>query len=141
MKLSQRLTVVVVSSLMLLLAACSEYLDRKDTIAFSAGDAVATNTVTHVIDPWPRSSSNTHIAYDGERMQRVIERYHTNRTLDPECALPDERGRYPAISGGTNCAEPPATPTLPRRGGTAKPGGTGGQGTAEAASATPAAQQ
>ena len=29
------------------------YLDRRDTVSFAAGDAVATNKVTHMVDPWP----------------------------------------------------------------------------------------
>src|SRR5512139_1476611 len=120
MKAFQPIAWVPGLGLLLLLTACSEYLDRKDTVAFSSGDSVAINQVTHVIDPWPRHSSNTRISYDGARMQRAMERYHTNRTYDPGCALPDQYGRYPATSGGTNCAEPAATPTLPRRGGTPK---------------------
>ena len=100
-------------------AACTQYLDRKDTAGFSAGNAVRTNAVTHVIDPWPAHAWNNRIAFDGERMQRAVERYRTNRVTDPSCAVPNERGYYPEQSGGTVCAERPVQPTLPRRGGTA----------------------
>lgn len=109
-----------------LLAGCSQYLDRKDTIAFGAGDAVETNMATHIIDPWPAHARNTRIAYDGERMQRAVERYHTNRVTDPGCAQPAQGGfsqasGSPASSGGTPCAERPPTPVLPRAGGTMVP--------------------
>jgi hypothetical protein len=57
------------------LTACSEYMDRKDTIAFSAGNAVQTNLVTHVPDPWPAHAANKDIAFNGERMQRAVEKY------------------------------------------------------------------
>lgn len=57
------------------LVGCSEYLDRKNTIAFSAGNAVQTNIITHVPDPWPVHARNKNIAFDGERMQRAVERY------------------------------------------------------------------
>jgi type IV pilus biogenesis protein CpaD/CtpE len=66
------------------LGACSEYaeyMDRKDTIAFSAGNAVQTNIVTQVPDPWPSYARNRNIATDGERMQNAVERY---RTYDPK---------------------------------------------------------
>ena len=57
------------------LTACSEYMDRKNTIAFSAGNAVQTNVVTHVIDPWPRYVRNTNISHSGERMARAVRCY------------------------------------------------------------------
>jgi hypothetical protein len=66
------------------LAACSDiYYDRRETIALSAGDDVMTNRVTHMIDPWPRSSANRNIAYNGERAQSAIERYRNNRAIQP----------------------------------------------------------
>lgn len=57
------------------LPGCAEYVDRKNTIAFSAGNAVQTNIVTHVPDPWPAHSRYNDIAFNGERMQRAVERY------------------------------------------------------------------
>ena len=49
------------------LAGCSDiYYDRRETIALGAGDAVATNKVTQMVDPWPRHSANNHIAFNGE---------------------------------------------------------------------------
>jgi len=63
-----------------LLGACTDmYLDRRDSVSFAAGDAVAANKVTHMIDPWPVHSGNRNIAFDGERMQAAAERYRTNR--------------------------------------------------------------
>jgi hypothetical protein len=67
-----------------LLAACSDiYYDRRETIALSAGDDVMTNRVTHMIDPWPPSSANRNIAYNGERAQAAVERYRNNRVIQP----------------------------------------------------------
>jgi hypothetical protein len=63
-----------------LLGACTDmYLDRRDTVSFAAGDAVAANKVTHMIDPWPVYAGNRNIAFDGERMQAAAERYRTNK--------------------------------------------------------------
>jgi hypothetical protein len=65
----------------MLLAGCSDvYFDRRDTVTFGAGDAVESNKVTHIIDPWPRAAGNRRLETDGERMQRAVERYRTNKT-------------------------------------------------------------
>jgi hypothetical protein len=61
------------------LTACSEYVDRKNTIAFSAGNAVQTNIITHVVDPWPASARNKYFAVNGQRMQRAVENYRCGR--------------------------------------------------------------
>ena len=113
----------------LLPAACAQYLDRKDTVAFSAGDAVQTDVVAHVIDPWPARARKTRLVFDGERMQKSIERYRTNRVTDPGCAREGSQGGAaptagpaPATSGGTPCAEPASR-------GSAAPGAASGETT------------
>ena len=64
----------------LLLGACTDmYLDRRDTVSFAAGDAVAVNKVTHMVDPWPARAGDRNIAFDGERMAAAAERYRTNK--------------------------------------------------------------
>ena len=66
------------------LAGCSDvYTDRRDTIALSAGDALAANKMTHMVDPWPRHSANRNIAFNGEKMQSAVERYRTNKVIPP----------------------------------------------------------
>ena len=77
-----RLRVVVPAlALAVLLGGCTDiYYDRRETVTFHAGDAVATNKVTHIIDPWPRAAANRNIESNGERMQRAVERYRTNTT-------------------------------------------------------------
>ena len=63
-----------------LLGACTDmYLDRRDTVSFGAGDAVAANKVTHMVDPWPVRAGDRNIPHDGERMQAAAERYRTNQ--------------------------------------------------------------
>jgi hypothetical protein len=67
-----------------LLGACTDmYLDRRDTVSFAAGDAVATNKVTHMIDPWPARACDRNIAFDGERMAAAAERYRTDKVKPP----------------------------------------------------------
>ena len=65
------------------LGGCSEYLDRRDTIAKSGGNAVATNVVTHMVDPWPRASANRNIAFNGARIESAFERYRNNKVIAP----------------------------------------------------------
>jgi hypothetical protein len=67
-----------------LLAGCSDiYFDRRETIVPSAGDAVAANKVTQMVDPWPPASANKNIAFDGEKMQTAVERYRQGRIIPP----------------------------------------------------------
>jgi hypothetical protein len=80
------------------LSGCAEYVDRKDTIAFSAGNAVQTNIVTHVVDPWPTSSRNKNFATSGQRMQRAIENYRCGRTPNGT----GDNGDGGASSGGSS---------------------------------------
>ena len=66
------------------LTGCSDmYLDRRESISLSAGDAVYTNQVTHMVDPWPPASANRHIPYNGAKMQTAVERYRTNKVIRP----------------------------------------------------------
>ncbi len=74
---------LALGALLAVLGGCSEYLDRRDTIARSGGNAVATDVVTQMVDPWPRDSANNNIAFNGARMESAYERYRTNRVIPP----------------------------------------------------------
>lgn len=74
------------------LAGCSDlfvrresnsYLDRRETVALSGGDAVAGNTVAQMVDPWPAYSGNKNIAFNGEKMQQAVARYRTGKVIPP----------------------------------------------------------
>ncbi|HLN07475.1 MAG TPA: hypothetical protein VK281_00685 [Xanthobacteraceae bacterium] len=74
-------TLILGTVLGMTLCACSDmYYDRRESITFQAGDAVRANVIAQTIDPWSRASADRHIDYNGERMQRAIERYRTNKT-------------------------------------------------------------
>lgn len=92
-----------------MLAACSDiYYDRRETIALSAGDDVMTNRVTHMIDPWPPSSANRNIAYNGERAQAAVERYRLNRVIQPVNATTssvDYQRAQQAAAGASNSTQ------------------------------------
>lgn len=99
----------------LCLASCSQYVDRDETVFLGAGDAVQSNMMAHIIDPWPRDVGNTRISYNGERMQKAAERHRVNAVTDPGCArpAPDYQGPSPATSGGTPCSQPAASAERP----------------------------
>ena len=80
---SKALRTLALGVLLAVLGGCSEYLDRRDTIARSGGNAVATNVVTQMVDPWPLESANRNIAFNGPKMQSAFERYRTNRVITP----------------------------------------------------------
>jgi hypothetical protein len=67
-----------------LLAGCSDlYFDRRETIAFDGGDAVAANAAEQTVDPWPRNSNNNHLTFNGQRMQHAVECYRNNKVTPP----------------------------------------------------------
>lgn len=60
------------------------YLDRRDSIELSAGDANASNIAMQMVDPWPRYAGNKNIASNGQRMQAAVERYRNNQVTSPQ---------------------------------------------------------
>jgi len=80
---SKAMRMLALTTVLAVLCGCSEYLDRRDTIAKSGGNAVATNIVTHMVDPWPRASANRNIAFNGVRIESAFERYRNNKVTTP----------------------------------------------------------
>src|SRR5215510_13289705 len=73
--------VVVIASAV---AGCAEtYYDRRETVAAGAGDAVAANKVSQMIDPWPPASNNNRIAFNGQRMESAQDRYNRGKVITP----------------------------------------------------------
>lgn len=70
--------------------ACSDNLARRDTIAFSAGNASAANRAIQVIDPYPRRSFLRGQQTDGAKARQAVQRYltpdATNVTAAPSIA-------------------------------------------------------
>ncbi len=68
------------------LAGCADadrYLDRRDSIALGAGDAVAANSAEQMVDPWPPYSGDKNIPFNGQKMQTAVERYRTGKVIPP----------------------------------------------------------
>lgn len=96
--------------LALTLAACSDlYLDRRDSIALGAGDAIAANEAAQTIDPWPPQSSNTNLAANGQRMQSAIEHYRTNTVVPPVDPVQLEAA-YSSPPAAQNSSQTQSTP-------------------------------
>ncbi len=99
------------------LAACSEYTDRRDTISLDGGNAVATDVVTQMVDPWPAASADKNIAFNGQKMQTAVQRYRTGQVIKPVGVgtsgsyQPQDTGNTPMQSdpGGS----PPPAPKSP----------------------------
>jgi hypothetical protein len=73
-------------------AGCSDmYFDRRDTVSLGAGDAIAANKVTQMVDPWPRWSTNNNIAFNGQRMQAAQDRYNRGKAIIP--VIPTEASK------------------------------------------------
>lgn len=91
------------------------YLDRRDTIALSGGDAVAGNTVTQMVDPWPAYSGDRNIAFNGQKMQTAVERYRTGKVIEPvdpeEATTANASGQNISTTVNTGGAAPAATTT------------------------------
>jgi hypothetical protein len=116
---SNALRTFALGALLVVLGGCSEYLDRRDTIAQSGGNAVATNVVTQMVDPWPRESADRNIAFNGVRMESAFERYRNNRVIAPRgigtSSTYQDAGGGGAGGGGQNTSAPvgPAVSAAP----------------------------
>jgi hypothetical protein len=99
------------AGLFAVLGGCSEYLDRRDTIAKSGGNAVATNIVTQMVDPWPPESANRNIAFNGPRMESAFERYRTNRVIAPR-GIGTSNSYQDSGQGGAQNNATPVGPTV-----------------------------
>jgi hypothetical protein len=84
------------------------YLDRRDSIELTAGDANASNIAMQMVDPWPRYAGNKNIAYNGQRMQAAVERYRNNQVIPPRGI--SSSGVY-GQNSNNNPAPPPSNNT------------------------------
>ena len=83
----------------MLLGACTDmYHDRRDSVSFGAGDAVAANKVTHMVDPWPVRAGDRNIGHSGERMAAAAERYRTGKVTPLASASTTSLQYVPVLS-------------------------------------------
>ena len=101
---------LALAALGVLLAGCSEYLDRRETISLNGGNALATNEVTMMVDPWPRDSANRNIAFNGAKLETAVERYRTNKVITPRGI--GTSGAYQESSQGGQSSAGPVGPVV-----------------------------
>lgn len=101
---------IVLATLLAVLCGCSEYLDRRETIALSGGNVAATNVVTHMVDPWPRESANRNIAFNGAKIKSAFARYRTNQVISPHGIGTSNSYQDAAPAAGSNSG--PVGPTV-----------------------------
>jgi len=106
---SKTLRTLALAALLVALAGCSEYLDRRDTITLNGGNAVAANQVSQMVDPWPRDSANRNIAYNGAKLETAVERYRTNQVIPPQ-GIGTSASYAPSANSQSNAA--PIGPTV-----------------------------
>ena len=68
------------------------YLQRKDTVTLSAGDASRANAVAQTIHPWPPGVGNRNIPMEGSKAVRAIECYRQGSGQE---LVSDKRGGAP----------------------------------------------
>jgi hypothetical protein len=66
----------------MVLAGCTEYLDRRESVSFGAGDAQQVNLITHVVTPLPSHAADRDLWFHGEPMANAVERYRTGETAE-----------------------------------------------------------
>jgi hypothetical protein len=91
-------------------AGCSDlYFDRRDTVAFGANNAVATDIALQTIDPWPPASANKNFTTNGPRAAGAIERYRTGKIIQPEGSSTSSANYSAATTPGQGGAPQPVT--------------------------------
>jgi hypothetical protein len=101
---------LVLAAMLAALGGCSEYSDHRDTITPSGGNAVATDRITQMVDPWPRASADRNIAFNGEKMESAFTRYRTNQVITP--VGNGTSATYQAPAGSTAGNSAPVGPTV-----------------------------
>lgn len=86
------------------------YLQRKDTVTFSAGDAKDVNAVTHMLTPWPRGVNDRRIPVDASRLvERAIVPYRSGASSETAGV------GVPTLNNGNNGSQTPNNGSLAAR--------------------------
>jgi hypothetical protein len=84
------------------LGACSDlYYDRRESVSFQAGNAVAANAAVETIDPWPAAAADRRIAGNGQLVHGAMERYRTGKVTPPQGTDTSSVKYLPALAAPT----------------------------------------
>ena len=118
---SETRTIAAVVAMATAVAGCSDmYFDRRETVSLGAGDALAINKVTQMVDPWPRNSNNN-IAFNGQRLQAAQDRYNRGKVITPVLPTQTSQDYQSALSSGAgaqSAVSASASPAAPVKGAT-----------------------
>lgn len=76
------------------------YLQRKDTVTLSAGDAKEVNARTHMLSQWPNGVGDRRIVHEGSRMARAAECYRS-QPLQRTGGTSSQAQTTPTAGGGS----------------------------------------
>jgi hypothetical protein len=91
------------------------YLDRRESIELTAGDANASTIAVQMVDPGPRYAGNKVIAHNGQRMPAAVARYRNNQVITPRGVAsssvysPSANGNPTPPPGNAGPVGPPVT--------------------------------
>jgi hypothetical protein len=112
-----------------LLGGCSDiYMDHRDSISFTAGDAVEANKTAQIYDPWPQHSRNVNYAANGQRMQSAVERYRNNLVTPPVSPMALQSGNPSTMAAQTGSQNNGSQNNASQSGGPSNAGAPGGGG-------------
>jgi hypothetical protein len=113
----------------MLLGGCSDmYMDHRDSISFTAGDAVEANKTAQIYDPWPQHSRNVNYAANGQRMQSAVERYRNNLVTPPVSPMALQSGNPSMMAAQTGSQNNGSQNNGSQSGGPSNAGAPGGGG-------------
>jgi hypothetical protein len=97
----------LLAATVLMLAGCEHdrYLDRRDSVTFGAGNAVAANKAIQIIDPWPQDARTITHGMSGEQAVAAMEKLRRRSSGVAPAAAPQPVTLVPAAA--------PATPPSP----------------------------
>jgi hypothetical protein len=98
---------VLLAATTLMLAGCEHdrYLDRRDSVTFGAGNAVAANKAIQIIDPWPQEARTISHGMSGEQAVAAMEKLRRRSSGAAPAAAPQPMTLVPATA--------PSAPTTP----------------------------
>ncbi len=69
----------------LMLGGCFDeaHYNHSDFVSRDAGNAIAVNSATQTINPWPKEAQDSTINLEGNRAAAAVERYQDNKSLQP----------------------------------------------------------
>jgi hypothetical protein len=98
---------VLLAATVLLLAGCEHdrYVDRRDSVTFGAGNAIAANKAIQIIDPWPRDARTISHGISGEQAVAAMEKLRRRTAGTQPSSAPQTMTLVPATA--------PTAPTTP----------------------------